>query len=31
MFGKVSGSVQFKRGNGDRKTVSVVPDETAKK
>jgi len=26
IFAKVSGKVQFKKGLGDRKTVSVVPD-----
>ena len=27
IFAKVSGKVQFKKGLGDRKTVSVIPDE----
>ena len=27
IFAKVSGTVQFKKGLGDRKTVSVIPDE----
>ena len=30
IFAKVSGTVKFKRGLNDRKTVSVVPDEEAK-
>ncbi|MBR6838227.1 MAG: 50S ribosomal protein L27 [Alphaproteobacteria bacterium] len=30
IFAKVTGTVKFKRGLNDRKTVSVVPDETAK-
>jgi large subunit ribosomal protein L27 len=30
LFAKTSGTVQFKRGNGDRKTVSVVPDTESK-
>ena len=30
IFAKVSGTVKFKRGFRDRKTVSVIPEETAK-
>ena len=30
IFAKVSGTVKFKRGLNDRKTVSVVPDSEAK-
>jgi large subunit ribosomal protein L27 len=30
IFAKVTGTVKFKRGLNDRKTVSVVPDEEAK-
>lgn len=30
IFAKVSGTVKFKRGLNDRKTVSVVPDTEAK-
>ena len=30
IFAKVSGTVAFKRGFRDRKTVSVIPDESAK-
>jgi len=30
LFSKVSGTVSFKRGNGDRKTVSVIPDTESK-
>ena len=30
IFAKVSGTVAFKRGFRDRKTVSVVPDTDAK-
>ncbi len=30
IFAKVSGTVKFKRGLNDRKTVSVVPDSDAK-
>ncbi len=26
LFAKVAGKVLFKKGNGDRKTVSVIPD-----
>ncbi|MCQ2562517.1 MAG: bL27 family ribosomal protein, partial [Alphaproteobacteria bacterium] len=26
LFAKIAGIVSFKRGNGDRKTVSVVPE-----
>ena len=29
IFAKVSGKVAFKRGFRDRKTVSVIPDESA--
>lgn len=28
LFAKIAGIVTFKKGLGDRKTVSVVPDET---
>ncbi|MDW2994794.1 MAG: 50S ribosomal protein L27 [Alphaproteobacteria bacterium] len=30
IFAKVVGTVKFKKGNGDRRTVSVVPDTEAK-
>ena len=30
IFAKVSGTVKFKRGLNDRKTISVVPDTEAK-
>ncbi len=30
LFAKIAGIVTFKKGNGDRKTVHVVPDEEAK-
>ncbi|MBP5485431.1 MAG: 50S ribosomal protein L27 [Alphaproteobacteria bacterium] len=30
LFAKVSGKVAFKRGFRDRKTVSVIPDESEK-
>lgn len=30
IFAKVTGTVKFKRGLNDRKTVSVVPDSEAK-
>ena len=27
IFAKIAGIVKFKKGNGDRKTVSVIPEE----
>ena len=30
IFAKIAGVVKFKRGFRDRKTVSVIPEETAK-
>ena len=30
IFAKIAGIVKFKKGNGDRRTVSVIPEETAK-
>ena len=30
IFAKIAGIVKFKKGNGDRKTVSVIPEEEAK-
>ena len=30
LFAKIAGIVTFKKGNGDRKTVHVVPEEEAK-
>ncbi|MBR5567013.1 MAG: 50S ribosomal protein L27, partial [Alphaproteobacteria bacterium] len=30
IFAKIAGIVKFKKGNGDRKTVSVVPADEAK-
>ena len=30
LFAKIAGIVKFKRGLNDRKTVSVIPEETAK-
>ncbi len=30
LFAKIAGIVKFKKGNGDRKTVHVVPEEDAK-
>jgi len=31
LFAKIAGIVHFKRGLGDRKTVSVLPEETESK
>jgi len=31
LFAKIAGIVSFKKGNGDRKTVSVIPEETESK
>lgn len=31
LFAKIAGIVSFKKGNGDRKTVSVLPEETESK
>ena len=31
IFAKIAGIVKFKKGNGDRRTVSVVPEETEAK
>ena len=30
IFAKIAGIVKFKKGNGDRKTVSVIPEDEAK-
>ena len=30
LFAKIAGVVKFKRGLGDRKTVSVIPEDEAK-
>ena len=30
IFAKIAGIVKFKKGNGDRRTVSVVPEDEAK-
>ena len=30
LFAKIAGIVTFKKGNGDRKTVSVIPEDEAK-